>query len=330
MSKRHILVVDDEPDIRNLVQEILEDEGFIVKVAENAIVARQSIKKTRPDLILLDIWMPDVDGITLLKEWRNSFSQKIPIIMMSGHGNVETAVEATRSGAYDFIEKPLSTAKLLLIIKHALETYSLKRENLELNQITTTKLEPVGKSEIINELKSKILQIAKHDANVLITGESGTNKEILARYLHSLSSRSEKPFITVNISKLDEENSQKNLFGFEINNQIQKGYLDKAMEGTLFINDIGELSPTLQSHLLDVFKTKKFLHIGGSKLINLNMRIITATRYDFELLIDKGKFIDELYYLLNVLPVNVPSLHEHCEDIPELLEYYVNQFIESE
>ena len=330
MSKRHILVVDDEPDIRNLVQEILEDEGFIVKVAENAIVARQSIKKTKPDLILLDIWMPDVDGITLLKEWRNSFSQKIPIIMMSGHGNVETAVEATRSGAYDFIEKPLSTAKLLLTIKHALETYSLKKENLELNQITTTKLEPIGKSKIINELKSKILQIAKHDANVLMTGASGTNKEILARYLHSLSSRSEKPFIAVNISKLDEENSQKNLFGFEINNQIQKGYLDKAMEGTLFINDIGELSPTLQSHLLDVFKTKKFLHIGGSKLIDLNMRIITATRYDFELLIDKGEFIDELYYLLNVLPVNVPSLHEHCEDIPELLEYYVNQFIESE
>jgi DNA-binding NtrC family response regulator len=330
MSKRHILVVDDEPDIRNLVQEILEDEGFIVKVAENAIVARQSIKKTKPDLILLDIWMPDVDGITLLKEWRNSFSQKIPIIMMSGHGNVETAVEATRSGAYDFIEKPLSTAKLLLTIKHALETYLLKKENLELNQITTTKLEPIGKSKIINELKSKILQIAKHDANVLMTGASGTNKEILARYLHSLSSRSEKPFIAVNISKLDEENSQKNLFGFEINNQIQKGYLDKAMEGTLFINDIGELSPTLQSHLLDVFKTKKFLHIGGSKLIDLNMRIITATRYDFELLIDKGEFIDELYYLLNVLPVNVPSLHEYCEDIPELLEYYVNQFIESE
>ena len=205
MSKRHILVVDDEPDIRSLVQEILEDEGFSVKVAENAIIARQSIKHTKPDLILLDIWMPDVDGITLLKEWKNSFSQETPIIMMSGHGNVETAVEATRSGAYDFIEKPLSTAKLLLTIKHALETYSLKKENLELNQITNSKLEPIGKSKIINELKSKILQIAKHDANVLMTGESGTNKEILARYLHSLSSRAEKPFITVNISTLDEE-----------------------------------------------------------------------------------------------------------------------------
>ncbi len=330
MTKRHILVVDDEPDIRNLVQEILEDEGFNVKVAENAIIARQSIKSTKPDLILLDIWMPDVDGITLLKEWKNSFSQEIPIIMMSGHGNVETAVEATRSGAYDFIEKPLSTAKLLLTIKHALETYSLKSENLKLNQITTLKLEPIGKSSIINELKSKILQIAKHDANVLMTGESGTNKEILARYLHSLSSRTDKPFITVNASTLDEENPQKKLFGFESNDKIQEGYLDNAIEGTLFINDIGELNTTQQSHLLDVLKTKKFSHIGSSEAISLNIRVIAATRYDIKSLINKGKFIDELYYLLNILPVKIPSLHEHYEDLPELLEYYVNQFIELE
>jgi len=330
MTKRHILVVDDEPDIRNLVQEILEDEGFNVKVAENAIVARQSIKSTKPDLILLDIWMPDVDGITLLKEWKNSFSQETPIIMMSGHGNVETAVEATRNGAYDFIEKPLSTAKLLLTIKHALETYSLKSKNLKLNQITTLKLEPIGKSTIISELKTKILQIARHDANVLMTGESGTNKEVLGRYLHSLSSRADKPFITVNASTLDEDNPQKKLFGFESNGKIQEGYLDNAIEGTLFISDIGELNTTQQSHLLDVFKTKKFSHIGSSEAISLNIRVIATTRYDIKSLINKGKFIDELYYLLNILPVKIPSLHEHYEDLPELIEYYVNQFIELE
>ena len=328
MSKRHILVVDDEPDIRNLVQEILEDEGFSVSVAENATIARQSITKTRPDLILLDIWMPDIDGITLLKEWKNSFGQKTPIIMMSGHGNVETAVEATRNGAYDFIEKPLSTAKLLLTIKHALETYSLKSENLKLNQITMSKLEPIGKSKVINNLKSQLSQIAKHDAYVLMRGESGTNKELLARYLHSLSSRSDKPFLTVNISTLNSENPQKELFGFVTNNQIQEGLLDNATEGTLFINDIGELSTNLQSYFLDVLKTKQYTRIGGSKPINLNIRVVAATRYDIELLIKEGVFIDELYYLMNVLPINIPSLHEHFEDIPELLEYYVNQFIE--
>ena len=330
MSKRHILVVDDEPDIRNLVQEILEDEGFSVSVAENATIARQSITKTRPDLILLDIWMPDIDGITLLKEWKNSFGQKTPIIMMSGHGNVETAVEATRNGAYDFIEKPLSTAKLLLTIKHALETYSLKSENLKLNQITMSKLEPIGKSKVINNLKSQLSQIAKHDAYVLMRGESGTNKELLARYLHSLSSRSDKPFLTVNISTLNSENPQKELFGFVENDQTQEGLLDNAAEGTLFINDIGELSMTLQSYFLDLLKTKQYTRIGGSKPINLNIRVVAATRYDIELLIKEGVFIDELYYLMNVLPINIPSLHEHFEDIPELLEYYVNQFIEFE
>ena len=330
MSKRHILVVDDEPDIRNLVQEILEDEGFSVSVAENATIARQSITKTRPDLILLDIWMPDIDGITLLKEWKNSFGQKTPIIMMSGHGNVETAVEATRSGAYDFIEKPLSTAKLLLTIKHALETYSLKSKNLKLNQITMSKLEPIGKSKVINNLKSQLSQIAKHDAYVLMRGESGTNKELLARYLHSLSSRSDKPFLTVNISTLNSENPQKELFGFVENDQTQEGLLDNAAEGTLFINDIGELSTNLQSYFLDVLKTKQYMRIGGSKPIDLNIRVVAATRYDIELLIKEGVFIDELYYLMNVLPINIPSLHEHFEDIPELLEYYVNQFIEFE
>ena len=330
MSKRHILVVDDEPDIRNLVQEILEDEGFSVSVAENATIARQSITKTRPDLILLDIWMPDIDGISLLKEWKNSFGQKTPIIMMSGHGNVETAVEATRNGAYDFIEKPLSTAKLLLTIKHALETYSLKSENLKLNQITMSKLEPIGKSKVINNLKSQLSQIAKHDAYVLMRGESGTNKELLARYLHSLSSRSDKPFLTVNISTLNSENPQKELFGFVENDQTQEGLLDNAAEGTLFINDIGELSTNLQSYFLDVLKTKQYTRIGGSKPINLNIRVVAATRYDIELLIKEGVFIDELYYLMNVLPINIPSLHEHFEDIPELLEYYVNQFIEFE
>ena len=185
MIKRNILVVDDEPDIRSLVQEILEDEGFNVATAENAAEARASCQNTRPDLILLDIWMPDIDGITLLKEWKEKEHIDAAIIMMSGHGNVETAVEATRYGAYDFIEKPLSIAKLLLTIKHALQTTSLQQENLQLQRATFNKLEPIGKSKKIGALRNQINRIANHDTAVLVLGESGTDKELYARYLHS-------------------------------------------------------------------------------------------------------------------------------------------------
>ncbi len=330
MSKRQILVVDDEPDIRNLVQEILEDEGFSVNVAENATKARQEVESFKPELILLDIWMPDVDGITLLKEWKENDHVSAPIIMMSGHGNVETAVEATRHGAYDFIEKPLSISKLLLTIKHAFETSSLKQENLQLHHVSSSKLEPIGKSKVILELRSKIARIAKHDAPVLIYGESGTDKELFARYLHSLSPRNEGTFITVSISALSKDHAEIELFGLETNNQVQEGYFDKAKGGALYIKDIGELDKSLQSRLLDVLETKKYSHTGSSEQIELDMHIIAATRFNIETLIQENRFGDDLYYLLNVLPISIPPLREHFEDVPALLEYYVDYFIETE
>ncbi len=330
MSKRHILVVDDEPDIRNLVQEILEDEGFSVNIAENAAKARQEVESLEPDLILLDIWMPDVDGITLLKEWKENDHIIAPIIMMSGHGNVETAVEATRLGAYDFIEKPLSISKLLLTIKHAFETSSLQQENLQLHHATSSILEPVGKSKVISDLRSQITRIAKHDTPVLMYGESGTDKELFARYLHSLSPRSNGPFITVSISALGKDHAETELFGLETNNQSQEGYFDKAIGGILYIKDIGELDKTLQSRLHDVLETKKYSHIGSSEQIGLDMRIIAATRFNIESLVQENRFRDDLYYLLNVLPVSIPPIREHYEDVPALLEFYVNYFIETE
>ncbi len=330
MSKRQILVVDDEPDIRNLVQEILEDEGFSVNVAENGAKARQEVESFKPELILLDIWMPDVDGITLLKEWKENDHITAPIIMMSGHGNVETAVEATRLGAYDFIEKPLSISKLLLTIKHAFETTQLKQENLQLHNISSSKLEPIGKSSVVSELRSQIARIAKHDTPVLIQGESGTDKELFARYLHSLSPRNNGPFITVSISALSKEHAEIELFGLETNNQVQEGYFDKARNGALYIKDIAELDKTLQSRLHDVLETKKYSHIGSSEQIELDMRIIAATRFNIETLIKENQFGDDLYYLLNVLPVSIPPLRKHFEDVPALLEYYVNYFIETE
>lgn len=330
MNKRQILVVDDEPDIRSLVQEILQDEGFSVKVAENAINARQEIESFQPDLILLDIWMPDIDGISLLKEWKEEDNIAAPIIMMSGHGNVETAVEATRLGAYDFIEKPLSISKLLLTIKHAFEASSLQKENLQLRHVTSTKLEPIGKSKVMQNLRTQIARIAQHDTPVLIHGESGTDKELFARYLHSLSPRDEGPFITVSISALAKEHADVELFGLESNNQIQEGYFDKAKGGVLFIKDIAELSQSLQSHLHNVLETKKYSHIGSSEQIDLNMRIIAATRYEIESLIQESRFRNDLYYLLNILPISIPPIRDHYEDIPALLEYYVDYFIETE
>lgn len=330
MNKRQILVVDDEPDIRNLVQEILEDEGFSVRVAENATKAREEVKTDNPELILLDIWMPDTDGITLLKKWKEEDNITAPIIMMSGHGNVETAVEATRHGAYDFIEKPLSISKLLLTIKHAFETSSLKKENLQLRQVTSSKLEPIGKSKIMQNLRNQIARIAEHDTPVLMYGESGTDKEMYARYLHSLSPRSKEPFIAVSISALARDHAEIELFGLETNNQIQEGYFDKAKGGVLFIKDIAELSQTLQSHLHDVLETKKYSHIGSSEQIDLDMRIIAATRFNIETLIHENRFRDDLYYLLNILPVSIPPIRDHYEDVPALLEYYVDYFIETE
>ncbi|MCK5497931.1 MAG: sigma-54-dependent Fis family transcriptional regulator, partial [Gammaproteobacteria bacterium] len=201
-----ILVVDDEPDIRSLIKEILEDENFEVAVAEDATEANNIRENFDPDLILLDIWMPGVDGITLLKQWNESNQMSVPVIMISGHGTVETAVEATRLGAYDFIEKPLSLAKLILTVNHALEKTSLQKENIRLRGHDQRADTPIGKSKIMQDLREKISQIVEHNTPILISGESGTDKELFARYLHNQSSRSEKAFISIGISALSADN----------------------------------------------------------------------------------------------------------------------------
>lgn len=330
MVNRNILVVDDEPDIRGLVHEILEDEGFNVNTAENAKTARASIQSFKPDLILLDIWMPDVDGITLLKEWKEDERLTAPVVMMSGHGNVETAVEATRHGAYDFIEKPLSIAKLLLTIKHALEATSLQIENRRLQHLNTPRLEPVGNSKPISELREQLAKIANHDTPALIQGESGTDKELYARYLHSISARHAGPFMAVSTAALDKDHAEAELFGLASANPLQAGYFDKALGGTLFIKDIAELDIKLQSRLHDILESKKYTHIGSSEPLALDLRIIAATRFNLENRVNTNAFRDDLFYQLNVLPVSIPALREHYEDIPLLIEYYVNYFIETE
>ena len=330
MNNGNILVVDDEPEICTLIQEILEDEGYQVKIAENADQARSIKTEFKPDLILLDIWMPDTDGITLLKEWNKSGQITTPVVMMSGHGTVETAVEATRLGAYDYLEKPLSLAKLILTVKHALETNILQRENVRLRQFSSRNYEIIGKSKAILDLKTQIQRIAGHKAPVLIIGEAGTDKESIARYLHSLSPQSDNPFISVGVSSISTNGSAIELFGRETGGQAYPGYLEKAAGGTLFLKDIADMELNSQAKLQSALEKNSFTRIGGINPVNLDIRLIAATRLPLEDKVREGLFRDDLYFQLNVVPVKVPPIRDHYEDIPELLEYYVNYFVELE
>ena len=327
----YILVVDDEPDIRNLVQEILEDEGYEVAVAENGAEARNSQRTRRADLVLLDIWMPDVDGITLLKEWSNEEGGlSIPVIMMSGHGTVETAVEATRLGAYDFIEKPLSLAKLLLTIKHALEADKLLRENKGLKKYGQNKIELLGKSTVMARFREELQRIAEHDTWILLSGEQGTELENTARYLHQHSSRRDGAFIDVNVATLSPENAAKELFGSETDGKITYGLLEQANGGTLYLHDMSDMDLKSQAKFFSALEKKSFARIGSNEMVNIHVRIIAATHRNLQKLVEDGHFREDLYYQLNVVPINVPPLRDHHEDVPELLTHYIDTFVEQD
>jgi len=325
-----ILVVDDEPDIRSLIKEILEDETFEVAVAEDAAQANNIRENFDPDLILLDIWMPDIDGISLLKQWNESDQMDVPVIMISGHGTVETAVEATRLGAYDFIEKPLSLAKLILTVKHALENTTLQKENIRLRGHNQRADIPIGKSKIMRDLREKISQIVEHSTPVLISGESGTDKELFARYLHNQSSRSEKAFISIGISALSADSFLMEFFGSDEPDKDRAGFFERAEGGTLFLKDIADMDPSLQAKLQNTLDNQYFTRVGNTQIQRFDIRIIAATSRDILALVNQGLFRDDLYYQLNILPIHVPPLREHAEDIPELLEFYVNYFAERE
>ncbi len=330
MSLAHILVVDDEPDIRQLVSEILEDEGFEVSVAENASAARQCRRSRRPDVTLLDIWMPDTDGITLLKEWAETAELDTPVIMMSGHGTVETAVEATRLGAYDFLEKPLSMAKLLLTVRHALEASRLKRENIGLRQQAAPVSELVGKSQVVQALREQIKRIASHDTPVLVCGESGSGKRVLARYLHAHSARGEGPFLDVPVGGMSADGAGVELFGSEEQGRVHYGWLEQANGGTLFLNDIAEMTASTQTRFVGTLEHQSFVRVGGKEPVQIDVRIIAATSQDLDSEVAAGRFRDDLFYFLNVVPIQVPPLREHREDVPELLDYYVNLLVQQD
>ncbi|MBD9355361.1 sigma-54-dependent transcriptional regulator [Methylomonas albis] len=326
----YIMVVDDEQDIRQLVSEILEDEGYDVAMAENATEAKALKNQRQPNLILLDIWMPDSDGITLLREWVSEDDALCPVIMMSGHASVESAVEATRLGAYDFLEKPLSLAKLLLIVERALETSSLQRENAGLKQQLMIGVDPVGKSAVVERTKDKLKRLAQHDARVLFVGEAGVGKEMFARYLHNNSSRRDGSFVDVSVGSISPENSAVEFFGREDNGRVYRGLLEQAHRGTLFLGEIGGMDPETQTRLLSALESSSFLRVGGSQAVRVDVRVVASTRMSLEEEVNSGRFRQDLYYLLNVVTLEIPPLREHSEDVPSLLNFYVDHFVTQE
>ncbi|MES9991750.1 MAG: sigma-54 dependent transcriptional regulator [Candidatus Thiodiazotropha sp.] len=330
MSRAYILVVDDEPDIRNLVKEILQDESYEVAMAEDGKSARQALRDRRPELILLDIWMPDVDGITLLKEWGENEGLPCPVIMMSGHGTVETAVEATRLGAYDFLEKPLSLAKLLLTVNRALEAEQLKQENVGLKRHVHAVHEPTGRSPVMQRLREQVKRIAQHDTWVLVTGEPGSGRETLARYLHSQSVRRDRPFVEVNVSSIVKGHAAQELFGSESDGRIHYGRLEQAAGGTLFLDEVADMDLEAQSQLVGALDTGSFLRVGGTEPVSIDVRIIAATQHNLEEAVQEETFREDLFYHLNVVPLHVPPLREHAEDVPELLNFYIDWYVTHE
>ena len=331
MSSGYVLVVDDEPDIRDLVQDILEDEGYQVAVAENGATAREKLRLRRPDVLLLDIWMPDIDGITILKQLtENEENLSFPVIMMSGHGTIETAVESTRLGAYDFLEKPLSLAKLLLTIEHALSAYKLGKENIGLKQQLYAVDDPIGKSELLAKIRTDVENIANHDTGVLLTGEVGSGKGKFARYLHRQSNRKNNPFIDVGVAGLNKESLIRDLFGYEENGKVKYGLIEQANNGILYIDDIAELDLFVQGRLLYLLENSEIYRVNGEEAVKVNCRIIAASHYPLDELVKADKFRSDLFYQLGIMPIHIPPLRSHREDIPELLNHYRDRFVQLE
>ncbi len=328
MSNAHVLVVDDEEDIRELISDILGDESYGVTVAANAAEARAARAKRRFSLVLLDIWMPDTDGITLLREWSEAGDLNCPVVVMSGHGTVDTAVEATRLGAFDFVEKPLSIAKLLRTVEAALE--SVASQAGKSRSMLPSLLTPVGRSEAMQALREKAQQYARHDSSVLISGEPGTGRGAFARYMHGLSSRSQEPFVPLTGASVSGSKVEEQLLGSDVGGKRTPGALEEAGRGTLLIDELADLSADAQRILLGVLEDGQFSRVGGSEPVQLRARIMATLGADVDAQVESGELRRDLIAQIGVLTLKVPPLRDYSEDVPELLAYYVDKLIDSE
>jgi two-component system, NtrC family, nitrogen regulation response regulator NtrX len=329
-----ILIIDDEKDIRTALTGILEDEGYQVLSAESGAEGIDTARQELPDLILLDIWMPGMDGLETLEKLKVQLPQ-ITVIMISGHGTIETAVRATKLGAFDFIEKPLSLEKVLISVANALQLQELKVENAELKRSASANYELIGDSPEIVNIREQIRRVAPTSASVLISGENGSGKELIACSIHCSSPRRERPLVTVHCSAIPEELIESELFGHEKGAFIgatshKKGRFDQADGGTLFLDEIGELPPATQMKILHFIQEGSFERIGGIRRLNADIRIIAATTRSLEQDMAAGKFSADLYYQLNTMPFRAPSLRERLEDIGPLVQNFVVQFFRRE
>jgi DNA-binding NtrC family response regulator len=327
MTASRILVVDDEADIRGLLKEILSEEGYDVEIAADASQARSSRATQVPDLVLLDIWMPDTDGITLLREWSATDGYDCPVVMMSGHGTVETAVEATRLGAFDFVEKPLSLTKLLRTVERALDAG--RRKRLSARTQASALAVPIGKSKITQTLREQVQQAASSSSPVLLVGELGSGREAYARYLHSLSARSAKPFLTVVAASLAQDPAAA-LFGSERDGKVDPGFFDQATGGSLYVSGLEDLNPNAQRALVGAIEQNGYTRVGGRQRLQLNVRWISSAQDGFESRSSAEPFRRDLLAHLSVITLRVPPLRDYAEDVPDLLRYYVDRLVDEQ
>jgi len=327
---KSILIIDDEKSILTSLKGALNDENYQVFTANSGQNGLEILKQNQVDIVLLDIWMPRLDGISVLKLIKQNHPEQI-VIMMSGHGTIETAVKATKTGAYDFIEKPFSLEKLYVCIQNALNTSNLSKENQALRKQIKRQSLLIGKSQSIEAIKERIKQVAPTTGSILITGENGTGKELIAHSIHALSQRFNKPFIEVNCAAIPEELIESELFGHEKGaftgaTQQRRGKFDLADGGTLFLDEIGDMSLKTQSKVLRILQEQTFERVGGHEVIHVDVRIIAATNKNLKNEIQNQRFREDLYYRLNVVPMVISPLRERIPDIPVLVDYFMNHF----